>query len=534
MDDGSQIIGARMNGAAPRIFTTRRPTLSRNVAQSGAHNPTVVGWLVLASICLVLLLAVPSERGKVIFAGIAATACLAIIFLMIRKLSPATITPLFFVGYQIVPAVFFAISMAILGPAGLEEHPIPYILERPFGTFLALVTPSLGFLAFAAVSRLWTDPKKEVQSFRAVGAGLPARFGWLLIFAAILQFSTWITTDSSVVETLPAYFLRILARSVGVVPFVAGFWAFRFRLAMVVWTVGFLLSIGLAFFTGSRGMAFIPMIPFLVGLFFGIETWSQRLKIGLILSPFLGAAFFLSGLIGQVRLETGRLSVSEIGQVGVGTFLAASKDRVKEGNDKTNEEAGQLETAASRLVNWPNIAVPIMTPDVVPYRGLSELDHEFMALFELTKFTGKTYWSNIFAIEYGFYVGETSSVEFGIVADGASRAGWFGAVLYGFIAAAALVALEEIMARIFRQNQGISILCACTLGGIATSDMVRTGIFSSLRLAVTAVAVFAVILPLVNMAIGMFAGEEHETKPDSANGKQQRPLPKRQNSFWNR
>jgi hypothetical protein len=475
----------------------------------------------------VLLLVISSERGKVILAGIAATSSLAGIFLLIQKLSPGMLTPLFFVGYQIVPAFFFSIGMVIFGSAAMEEHPIPYILERPFGAMLALITPSLGFLAFAAISGFLRDRQKEVVSFRGIGAELPARFGWLLIFAAVLQFSTWVTTDTSIVQSLPAYFLRIVARSVGVVPFVAGFWASRFRLAMIVWAAGFLLSVGLAFFTGSRGMAFIPMIPFLIGLFFGIETWLQRLKIGLILAPFLGVAFFLSGLIGQVRGETGRLSVSEIGRVGVGTFVEVSKDRVKEGGDKTSEEAGQFEVAVSRLVNWPNIAVPVMTPDVVPYRGLSELDQEFMSLFEITKFSGKTYWSNLFAIEYGFYVGETSSVEFGIVADGASRAGWLGAVFYGFIAAAELAALEGCMARIFKQNQGIFILCACSLGGVATSDMVRTGIFSSLRIALIAVAIFAAILPLIDMLIGMFVGDEEKNQQKGPEEKPRGFLPAR-------
>ena len=514
------------------LNSSRLSLRRRNVRRGHAPGPAnseagQLIWLAIAIVplCLLIQAMISSDRWKAVFAGIGAVAALLAMLLGSFRLAPGLITPLFFIGFQIIPAVFFVVCMVTFPVPSMEMHPVPAILDDPVGTFIALVTPSVGFFVFSMVGRMFRDERKPTASLREMVRELPDHFELLLVVAAGLQFSIWITSDERFSDSGIAYMLRIMTRSLGIMPLLVGFCAGKFKKATVVWAFVLLVGVGLAFVTGSRGYAFSPMIPLLIGVFLGLDSWRKRLRVGLILLPLLGLVFLTAGLIGKLRVETGRLSVSEVMQGGVGRFVETSREIAKESSAGAAEDGGIAASAAARLVNWPNIVIPVMTPKNVPYRGFDDIGDEFRSFFELGLITGHTYWSNVFAIEYGFMVNESTSVEFGIAADGASRAGTAGAILYGFVAAVCLGLIEWVSRSVFRQRPGVFVLCVFVLGGAASTEMVRTGLFASVRSAFVGVCVLAIFFGVLDAILGSSENARADAKPGRRMGS--RGLPTR-------
>ena len=460
-------------------------------------------WIFLlgavAALGLGLSYLVVDDRWKLMWCAVAALAVLGAILVLIGLLIRDFLTPIFFVGAQMMPAVFFLVTLLVVPGVGLTMHPLPYLLESPRASFVALIEPSLGFLAFAVLMRTLRGSPGRGRSLRETIDRLSPGFEWLLILAALLQFSLWITGDEKLSDSLIAYGLRIAAKPVALVPFLAGYTAFKFRFATLVWVLVFVVGIVFSFFTGSRGYAYLPLIPFLVGLLISLKTWRQRIRLGLILSPALGLAFFIASLVGELRNETGRMGLSQVSGAGIGKILDSAKSYVQDNNKKQDEEFGMTSSGIARMVAWPNIAVPVMTPDFSDYRGFWDIENEFSAFFSLGRFSGNVYFSNAYANLYGFYVDDITSVEFGIVADGASRAGTFGAVLYGLIAALILAGLEKLAAKLHGDSFGVALICAIGLCGNGAFDMARTGLFTSVRSALIGLVIISVVFRIASL-----------------------------------
>lgn len=465
--------------------------------------------------CVALLTSfvLPSERTCLIACSIAAVSALGAVLQLIRRSVPGFLTPLFFVGYQLMGAIFLLLNVAVLSEAAFFRHPLPYLLEAPRGCFVALVAPSIGFLMLAAIVRLVRGEPPMNVSLRAIADRLPVSFEPLLIIAAMLQFSLWFTTDESLSESTAAYLMRIVAKPSALIPFVAGYLALRFKRATFVWGAVFVLGIGFSFVTGNRGYAFLPMIPYLLGLFFGLKTWRARSRIGIALSPFLVAAILVGSLVGERRTVSGRFSLSKVSEIGLESIMESSVGAIQEDQRKGESETGMLESGLSRMVNWPNLAIPVMTPSVVAYRGFSDFFDEAMATLSIARFSGRAYFANLYANLYGFLVNESTSVEFGIVADGATRAGTFGAILYGFVAAAVLLSLEHLNGIVHRGHPGVMLLSAVGLSGAGAFDMVRTGLFSSARSAVLGLITLSIVFRLAALML-----DPLNASPGSAGG----------------
>lgn len=465
--------------------------------RAGCSLIALVVWVLLLLGAQYLAL---SPRWQIVLAGASAVVVLLVIFLAVLRLTPDFLTTQFFVGFQLQAAIFFVLTMLVIPNGALEEHPLLNILEHPFGSFVALISPSLGFVMFAVALMLLRRGPSGL-SLREIVDRLSPGFERLLIVAALLQFSLWFTSDERVSGSLIAYGLRIVSHSVPLIPFLAGYLAFKLRRATLVWVMVFVIGIGFSFVTGSRGYVYFPLLAFLMGLFIGLARWTKRVQLAVILAPALAVAFIVASLVGERRGKTGRIQLSQVSEEGIGSITKESKAILAEEHAKGNDEAGLTDVGLARLVNWPNIAIPAMTPDVVPYRGFGDIGRECSSFLKLGRFSKDIYWSNVIANDYGFMVNEATSVEFGIGADGASRAGTLGAVLYGLIVAVVLGVLERVASCLHRRNIDLFLLCTFGLCSAGVYTMVRTGLFPSVRSALINLVVVSVFFGIVGLIV---------------------------------
>jgi len=450
-------------------------------------SPSSVGSF---SVAFVILVAVATMSFGSTFAtneprwilaawALSAAGVLGVIGLLVSRLLPGYLAPLFFVGGQAVGSIALCLSLATLPTVSLEKHPIPYLLSDPPRCFLALVVPAFGLLLVAGLCRCFSSRVWKSRSIGDVATRLPASFEWVMIATALIEFSNWFAGEEAFSASLVAYATRILAKTLTMTPFLAGYLALKFRRSALVWLATFALGLILSFFTGSRGTVFLPLIPFLIGFLIALPSWRRRLQIGFALLPVFVALYFLGALVGAQRGETGRHGVLELQNANLGDFVSMSSAFLSKEESKSSEESSMLNSGVTRFVAWPNLAIPVMTPDYVGYRGFGDLSDEFLSQFRLGRVEGVGYNPNLIANNYGFLVNEETSVEFGIGADGASRAGMAGVLLYGMVAALALIALEALSRHFF--DGGVYLLCAMVGCSVGAYDMGRTGLLSSLR-----------------------------------------------------
>lgn len=329
-----------------------------------------------------------------------------------------------------------------------------YLCTRPFTRFHGYDLPVRGML-------FHTSPRYE----------------WFLIFAAFLDISFWVTITG--LDNPLFYLLRIIRSCVKVVPFFVGLTAFRYRKATAVWLVVMALQLGIAFLTGTRGSAFVPIIYFLIGFSIGLPGWSARFRWGFALLPATALLAAAGVYIGSVRDVVGRTDLK--GALAEGTMM--EKAESGGGINQTSIRVNRAYEVVRRLTLWPDYAVPTMTPEIVPYRGFSDFDRELKGAFSLgifglinPNYQGGYYFPNIFLKPYGFavhidnYGKKTSNVELPIQVDAFMRGGWFWAFAFTFFGYLILFIIERILkTRLLPRRQPLFLLMVMFLSYIAYS-----------------------------------------------------------------
>jgi hypothetical protein len=266
------------------------------------------------------------------------------------------------------------------------------------------------------------------------------------------------------------YTIRVIGAAIPLVPFVAGLYAKRVPGVHRVWliTLGIQFVVGMA--VGSRSNAILPAAYYFIGFLVSARGALRRRYATAIIVGFFPLLYVASG-VGAVRERIGRggieiFSVDRLEMV-VETFFSNSQG---EGTTKalvTNEGIG-------RLVVWPNVAVTLLTPTLVRYRGFDSFAEEAVQSFQISFVSGvgaadyiasgaRKDFGLVVANDYGFMVNELTSVNFGTLADGWSRGGAWSALMFGMILSVVFMGLERILQGLRMTSPAWYLVLICVL-----------------------------------------------------------------------
>ena len=383
---------------------------------------------------------------------VAAFLLLLVLYQALVRMLPRLYTARFFLLYYLMQAGLTAMLLLVDDQTLLWNYtydlPLADAVPRLCGCFL------LEGLAAFGVCWVLRGPLRRVSQPlpplvpRLCQAGGPVD-AYLGLLAVLLVLNLFANADG-----LFFYFVRATLDLTFVGAFVAGV---RFRqtrrAVQVLWGVALAGAAVRAVLGGGR-TDFLPLLLYGWGFYLQLTSSRQRaavLGVALVLAP---PFVVLNGFIGSYRLQYGRVdNLNELTTDRVSTALNA-RDVVAVG------QRTPLQMVLERLFNHPNAAVVLMTPDELPYRGWANLGEDLADNFDVTGLRGKAAIADVreawqqqefglgAANLYGFYSGLKSGVEFSILADGYSRAGPWGVLLYGLLAVLVLVGGEYALLRL--------------------------------------------------------------------------------------
>lgn len=432
-----------------------KPVSAKGNAKRAALSPimrlAVVGLImtvVVASLTVPLL-----DPGRLLLFVVCAGALglCGLTFLAIGAITPSLLlTRIVTLGFMM--QMFWMLLIALVGaPTYLANNFItPDAIDYPLECVLPLLlVPLVGLVACLLP---WLFPKKQ-RSQPSILSTLnvrPPNLSYYLVFAAVIQLLYWpaaVENSGSI-----GYFIRATSYTFTFVPLIAGRYASTLPKTHRLWLIAMSINAVIGLLVGSRLISLLPPALYMIG-----HLTSLRGRARTRMAVFGGAlgvlALMLSGLAGLVRQEVGRggieiLSLERVSKaVDSATKVIEGQQTVSAGSDFTITTEG-----LSRMVVWPNIFVPIMTPSTLPYRGYEELPNEIALSMQIAKISGASLEdlleAGMFsapANRYGFMVNTETSVEWGILADAWSRDGATGVVLFGFVAILALLLAERLI-----------------------------------------------------------------------------------------
>jgi hypothetical protein len=297
------------------------------------------------------------------------------------------------------------------------------------------------------------------------------------------------------------YVVRVLSTTLLFVPFLAGVFSARFRAVRNFWFVVLAINASIGLAAGSRFVALLPIVLYVVGYITTLHGWHRRRAIMLTLAGGL-AAFFVTGIIGIVRQEIGRGGVEIFSSERVAAVINEAEQVVAQGASGRDLI---VFNALTRLLAPTNVAVPMLSPEVIPYRGFEGLQREIVATARIQALSGVSHGEYLEAglgqgpaNAYGFLVDETNAFEFGILPDGWSRGGPLVVLLFGFSLTLVYIASEKLARRRYRNNPAAFLLL---LAVVAKSVFLDAGVFPllhTLRSLILGLGLIAVLVGAIN------------------------------------
>jgi hypothetical protein len=419
--------------------------LQSRVINPGGNNATTT-ILLISGIALALTVAPANQvGGGILFASLGAfTLALALSRILWQLDAKSLFLRTVCVVNLVQLGAFVVIALAGLSP-GQETNSLTYEIENaPFAAMYHYTIPCLIALALAQVKRLWESPNK-MASWEAKETQPHAVR--LLLFFPIVLFGGMLTLFVS--ENV-GYILRVMSASMPFICFFAGYYSTASRRLLLVWLTALASAFVLFSTLGGRMQAFLPTTLYAIGIYAGCNRQMKRVLRPILIMAAL-AGMYLLGILGAVRTETGRdtkadLSIEKLQQLnerGVQFFQQAASQR--------NSEL--VANSLGRLINWSSPTVVAVTPDVVPYFGFNSIPEELKVSARVFAFGGdmNAYESlelgSLRARNYGFTVNDSTSVEFGVLADGWSRAGVIGSLILAALFLSPVYIAESLMLR---------------------------------------------------------------------------------------
>ncbi|PXA03675.1 hypothetical protein DDZ13_10290 [Coraliomargarita sinensis] len=386
---------------------------------------------------------------------------------------------------------FFLLTTLLSYPVALQEK-LAYsgIFDvRPIGIFFSYsLIPFLGLLfAFILVATRGQGIKRNLAFYMQIAKG---KLDILLIFAAFINFTIWITTVYGGPLT---YFLRILHKSLSISAFFGGLYIKRSKYVTIAWAVSLGVGLVLSFFTGSRGYAFFPLAFYGIGVLVQARGGKER-RLWIVAALVSIPIVLLSvGLIQNLRSELGRKQITEVNLEEFMTYAGnvVAKSFKAEEVSHLGREDSPVWHGMTRLIDWTTLLAPTMTPRESDYRGYGDFLQEIRGQFVWAGFgrsEGRFYASRLFARMYGFnvyyqrdYSGKIQSytVPFNILADSWSRLGIISTCMQVGIAFIFFTVLELFNRKLFKNYpslivMGIIILLSMSFKHLTTYTLLET------------------------------------------------------------
>lgn len=446
------------------------------------------------------------------------TATFLVLLLVYRRLGrmlPGVYTARFFLLYYLMQAGLVAALLVVDDDTRLWNYTYDLSLAdavpRLCGCFLleGLATLGVCWLLGGPLDRVSCGAPPLVARIRSAGGPTNA---YLALLAVLLMLNLFANADG-----LIFYFIRISLDLTVVGAFVAGV---RFRqtglAVQVLWWVA-LTGAGARAVLGGGRTDFLPLLLYGWGVFLQLSSWRPRAVL-LVMALALTPPFVvLNGFIGSYRLKNGRISnLNELTTDRVETALRA-RDQVAVGHRTP------LQMVLERLLNHPNAAVVTMTPDGLPYRGWANLPDDVADNFDVTGLRGRDAIDAVregwreqefglgTANAYGFYAGLKSGVEFSILADGWSRAGPFGVLLYGVLAVLILVGVEFFLLQYFPASSADGVFVLVFLLYIALGVFYAYPFFWTVKFLVLRTLDYFLVTRLFGFGFGALTSTEPGT-----------------------
>ena len=161
-----------------------------------------------------------------------------------------------------------------------------------------------------------------------------------------------------------------------------------------------------------------------------------------------GPVLMVFWLVGDVRVGRGRDNIELLSLSNISGFFGAAKNSLARNEAKGGDFIGD---ALGRLYAWPNAAITILTPEVIPYRGVSEWVSECRSYMTIWGWSDDAVerafvegTGGVHSADYGYSDTLATSVEFGVIGDGWSTAGPFGVALVGALVTLFICLIEYI------------------------------------------------------------------------------------------
>jgi hypothetical protein len=438
-------------------------------------------------------------RAALLLSAFGSTVSLGAIFLSVKRRAPSLLLPRFAVAAFIVQGV----SLLFIPLLGLDtvlrastyapdmaDAPLVVgvsLLAVPAGILIAVAIASAGGIVArggAATWRVWLErPPPGIEKF--------------LILAAVVLVLYWFADHPSAGPV--GYVVRIIAKSLILMPLIAGRYATRCPRTSVLWIVAMVINAAFGLALGSRFVALVPVVLFAIGYVSQLRGAQRRIAVAACVA-LAGPVILISGAVGMARVELGRGGIDLLSR----ERAAAMADHVlRTVEAESGNSMAALGTGIRRMLIAPNIAVPLLTPETVPSRGWQNLGAELISTAEISGLSGRSREEFLQAglgvapaAGYGFLVNTRTAVEFGIVADGWSRGGLAGAVLYGFIFGCVLIALERIVRQLAVRTPSIAVVLLTVasytafmqIGGLPLASVVRAMVLAVVFMGVLAFA----------------------------------------------
>jgi len=373
------------------------------------------------------------------------------VYRRLGRLVPGVYTARFFLLYYLMQAGLLAVLLAVDADTRLWNYTYDLSLveavPRLCGCFLleGVAALGVGWLLRGPLNRVSRKTPPLVARIRQAGGPTDAYLALLAMLLALNLFAN--------AEGLAFYFVRISLDLTFVAAFVAGV---RFRQTglgvQVLWGVALAGAAVRAVLGGGR-TDFLPLLLYGWGIFLQFDSWKPKAALLLLALALTPPFVVLNGFIGSYRLQNGRISnLHELTADRLETALRA-RDQVAVGHRTP------LQMVLERLLNHPNAAVVSLSPGDIPYRGWANLPEDLADNLDITGLRGQQAIAAVreawreqefglgAANLYGFYAGLKSGVEFSVLADGYSRAGPWGVLLYGVLAVLVLLGAEYALLR---------------------------------------------------------------------------------------
>ena len=363
-------------------------------------------------------------------------------------------------------------------------------------TIMPIVAVSIA-LFFSCFDR---DPVKlqvETQLDRRlmnIILGLFAASPFLYYVSSFLKV-TLSQSASSIVCNVISY----LHLSLFMTPALIGLYWRRYFIPVVVFLIAMLLTAVFAYSEGSRTLIFMPAVFFCVGVWVTLN-WRLR-SIALVIILVLAIPVFtLSALIETVRREVRDSDAALWERIqGIGQLVF--------NEEWEGRQAEQLLQGVNRMIMQANIVVVCSTPEIVPYRGFETFLDECWNI-NRSGISGAKLEDEEERLEsdmglgaarlYGFEIGIGGTVPFPVLADGWSRAGMLGVVLFCGILCCFWGAAEHFARFWFAEKPHFAAAFIAILGSSAYDRMGVYGFNYNLRYLVMQLALWSIVFYFVS------------------------------------